>query len=89
MQEPPKPRRRIEATFEISADSWKGLTSRLHNLIYELDGGHWSGNGGISAGWESSMTVNFDEDESITHESWEQSLTEWLEWKRAQDAKAA
>lgn len=70
MSKTPAPRRRIEATIKIGADSWRDLQGALRCLETEVatDGrlSKWSVSGGFSFGW----TVESSEDETITHDSW-------------------
>lgn len=77
-----KPRRRIEATLRISADSWRDLQGALRCLETEIaQSGRLSASsvsGGYSFGW----IVETSEDESITHDSWAAELHEYLDHLR-------
>jgi hypothetical protein len=65
-----KPRRRVQISLEIGADSWDHLAASIHCIADDIDRQGklppWSVSGGYSSGWH--YTVS--EDESITHESW-------------------
>lgn len=80
------PRRRIVAKIEIEADSWRDLRGALRQLETDMvvNGGVLRNvvSGGYSSGW----IVTADEDESITHETWERDLKAHLQAKDQSDA---
>lgn len=79
------PRRRIAAKIEIEADSWRELRVALRQLETKMveDGGklHSHVSGGYSSGW----IVTANEDESITHETWERDLDAHLQKDQSDD----
>lgn len=76
-----KPRRRIEATLRISADSWDDLAHALHQLRTEIAVDGCLSKSSVSGGYASGWIVETSEDESITHESWAASLDTYLREK--------
>lgn len=64
------PRRRVEATISISADSWDDLRRELNHLATEVARhgslSKWSVSGGYSTG----HIIETSEDETVTHDSW-------------------
>lgn len=75
------PRRRIEATLRISADSWDDLARALHQLRTEIATDGCLSKSSVSGGYASGWIVETSEDESITHESWAASLDTYLREK--------
>lgn len=71
-----KPKRRVEFKLEVSADSIDELVSYLRNLAFEIQRGTRTG---VSGGYSTGAVYQTVEDESITHESWEKVLNEYLD----------
>ena len=71
-----KPQRRIEFKVEISADSIEDLTSYLRGLAFEIDQGTRTG---VCGGYSIGSIYETIEDDTITHESWEKKLNEYID----------
>lgn len=74
-----KPRRRVKVTIELQADSWRAAEDELEGIGYRLAVARHHNEkrlsvtvGGVSAGY----TIDADEDETITHESYIVALQE-------------
>jgi hypothetical protein len=68
-----KPRRRVRITIKLQADSWVDAGEELESIGYRLSCAGYNNEkclsvtvGGASAGY----TIDADEDETITHESY-------------------
>lgn len=70
------PRRRVVCNLKIQADSIKDLTSALRCLETDI---HMGTRNCVSGGYSSGHILEIDEDESITHDSWFESLEAHLE----------
>lgn len=79
------PRRRIAAKIEIEADSWRELRVALRQLETKMveDGGKLRSH--VSGGYSSGWIVTANEDESITHETWERDLDAHLQKDQSDD----
>lgn len=76
-----KPRRRVKITIRLQADSWVAAGEELENIGYRIAvAGHNNEKcldvtaGGVSAGY----TIDADEDEAITHESYFSAVEKWI-----------
>jgi hypothetical protein len=77
MTDLPKPRRRVEVRMEISGDSWEEINRALHSIRTDLIAEGSLRNmvsGGCGSGW----WISVSENETITHESWRESLDAYL-----------
>jgi hypothetical protein len=70
------PRRRVVCNLKIQADSIKDLTSALRCLETDIYTGTRNC---VSGGYSSGYILEIDEDESITHDSWFETLEAHLE----------
>jgi len=72
------PRRRIEATIRISADSWSDMAGALHCLETEIARTGSLSTSSVSGGYSHGWIVETSEDETITHDTWVYSLNAYL-----------
>ena len=72
------PRRRIEASFRISADSWDELSRALHSIRTDLAVARMLPKSSVSGGYGSGWIIEASEDETVTHDSWAAELDAWL-----------
>lgn len=64
------PRRRIEASIRISADSWDDLRRELNHLATEIASHGMLSKWSVSGGYSTGHIIETSEDETITHDSW-------------------
>ena len=76
MQSKEGPKRRVEMSLKVNADSIDELVSYLRNFAFEVSTGTRTG---VSGGYSTGAVYQIVEDESITHESWEKALNEHIE----------
>jgi len=70
-----KPKRRVEMSLKVNADSIDELVSYLRNFAFEVSTGTRTG---VSGGHSTGAVYQIVEDESITHESWAVELEKYL-----------
>lgn len=81
MVDPVLPRRRVKLNLDVEADSIKDLFDTLEDIARRVYADDLTK--GFSAGYQSSYSYELSEDESITHESWEAAVAEFVKRKRA------
>lgn len=69
------PRRRIKFKAEIEADSIDDLTDHFRQLAFEISTGSRKS---VCGGYHVGSSYEVDEDESITHESWNKALNVYI-----------
>ena len=81
------PRRRYVATIELQADTERDLIAHLFSIAT-----NWDREGialsSISGGYSSGHIIGITCDESVTHESWEAELEEYLKALRTRESNA-
>lgn len=87
MTDTKKPRRRIVADIKIEADSWDALEGHLRSLLTDMVIHERLPVSSISGGYSSGHIISVDEDETITHESWEVELEAFI--KRLDEERTA
>ena len=67
----PKPRRRVKIELRMGADSWKDAADTLECIATEIRLGKHCNGPIISGGYTTGYAWEADEDESITHDSYQ------------------
>lgn len=76
------PRRRVRFNLRLQADSWDDVSKALLDLSTEVALGNWRGPNGASGGPGAGYTIESDEDETVTHDSYFEALNEYLARER-------
>ena len=76
------PRRQFEATIRVSADDLETMNRCLESALDYIAGG---GRQSVMGGWSAGHIIQVTQDPSITHESWEQALNEYVKQLKARE----
>lgn len=81
INEPSPVRRRYVAKINLQADTEKDLIRHLFEIATGWDRDGMSSSS-VSGGYSSGHIIEVDCDDSITHESWEEALEQYLEQRK-------
>lgn len=85
-KEPKLPRRRFWLKLKVEADTLDDLIGFLRGFETELYMGKVSN--GVTGGYSAGAVYNFNEDDTITHESWAEANEAYVNWMRERDKAA-
>lgn len=81
------PKRRYQMELKLGADDLKALRSAINSILFDLDRyPEDTPYESVSGGYDSGYSIKINVDTTITHESWEKVLNEYLEEKHRSDS---
>lgn len=86
--EPERPRRRFVLKLSLGADSYEEMTSALYNIAREFDRRE-IGKDMASGSPSSGFSLEWSEDESVTHDSYMAAIDEYLGTQSSNDLDQA